>query len=144
MTNSGSNASRLHFGRTLLTLRKSAYPSKISIPMPNRRGNSVGFLDDRPSLPLKLAVSTDLQPKRLILGNGSNALEVAICESMSSPTAGSLRHAWRTRLDSRATPLLLVALYNGRAALCGPAGDPPPTLSGSPNRAKWSSYVLRL
>ncbi|RMF03548.1 MAG: hypothetical protein D6773_07200, partial [Alphaproteobacteria bacterium] len=62
----------------------------------------------------------------LALGNGSSALEVLVCSHHSPPAKQTLRTAWKARHAGRAAPLLLVVLYQGRAALCGPTGDDPP------------------
>lgn len=62
----------------------------------------------------------------LALGKGSNALEVAIAESAGAPTVGTLRGVWKARHGGRASPVVLVVLYDGKAALCGPAGENPP------------------
>src|SRR5271154_1345343 len=86
----------------------------------------VGFLSDLDLRPLDLPEISDLRPVGLALGNGPQALEVAVLDSAHRPSTATLRAAWKARLEGRATPLLLVALHNGRAALCGPAGEQPP------------------
>ena len=86
----------------------------------------VGFLSDLDLRPLDLPETSDLRPVGLALGNGPQALEVAVMDSAHRPSTATLRAAWKARLKGRATPLLLVALHNGRAALCGPAGEQPP------------------
>ncbi len=77
-----------------------------------------------------------------MLGNGPNAIEVAITESDRRPAAADLRAVWKARLAGRATPLLLVVLHDrgqagpvsteapsfGSVALCGPSGDQPPVV----------------
>jgi len=90
----------------------------------------MSFLPDRELRPLNLPESHNLKPIGLALGNGANALEVAVTESTAPPTATILRAVWRARVAGRATPLLLVVLYDGKAALCGPAGDHPPAFVG--------------
>jgi hypothetical protein len=42
------------------------------------------------------------------------------------PNASALQTAWKTRRRGRASPVLLIALYSNKAALCGPAGEDPP------------------
>jgi hypothetical protein len=90
----------------------------------------MSFLADRELRPLNLPASHSLKPIGLALGSGANALEVAVTESTAVPTATVLRVVWRARLAGRATPLLLVVLYDGKVALCGPAGDHPPAFVG--------------
>lgn len=88
------------------------------------------FLASHELRPLNLPEAHHLRPVGLALGNGPNALEVAVAESPSAPTVTSLRAVWKARLGGRATPLLLVVLYDGKAALCGPAGDHPSAFVG--------------
>jgi len=79
----------------------------------------------------------ELRAVGLALGNGPNALEVAIAASAEAPTATTLRTVWKARLGGRATPLLLVVLYDCKAALCGPIGDHPPAFVGlDPSRVE--------
>jgi hypothetical protein len=85
----------------------------------------MSFLPDIEQRALTLPEPHGLQPIGLALGQGPNALEVAIASSPTKPTSASLRAAWKGRLAGRATPLLLVALYDGKAAVCGPASDSP-------------------
>ena len=60
-------------------------------------------------------------------GNGSRLqLEVIYSESDSSPKASRLKTAWKQRQEGRGVPLLIVVLYDGKAALAGPAGEDPP------------------
>lgn len=65
-------------------------------------------------------------PVGLALGNGNSALEVLVAKSPSEPTLPTLRGAWRSRNGGRAAPLLLVVLYDDKAALCGPTGQDAP------------------
>jgi hypothetical protein len=90
----------------------------------------MAILSDRELRPLNLAEAHGVRPVGLALGNGPNALEVAITESTSAPTVTTLRAVWKARLGGRATPLLLVVLYDSKAALCGPSGDHPPAFIG--------------
>jgi hypothetical protein len=97
----------------------------------------MSFLADRELRPLNLPEGHGLQPVGLALGNGANALEVAVTESTVAPTATTLRAVWKARLAGRASPLLVVVLYDGKAALCGPAGDHPPAFVGlDPGKAE--------
>jgi hypothetical protein len=87
----------------------------------------MSFLDGYEKRSLTLPEAHGLQPVELVLGQGPNALEVAVTRSASKPTGAALRSVWKARLGGRATPLLLVALYADRTAICGPVGDQPPT-----------------
>jgi hypothetical protein len=90
------------------------------------------FLEDLSARPLNIAESRNMKPIALFLGNGPNALEVAVLESAATPTLTNLRAIWANRLGGRATPLLIVALHANSAALCGPNGDPPPAFPALP------------
>lgn len=90
----------------------------------------MSFLADREIRPLSLPTTHNLKPIGLILGKGASALEVAVTESATEPTATILRTVWKARLAGRATPVLLVVLYDGKAALCGPSGEHPPAFIG--------------
>ncbi len=90
----------------------------------------MSFLDGYEQRALTLPDAHGIQPVGLVLGQGPNALEVAITRSPVKPTSAALRSVWRARLGGRATPLLLVALYGDKAAICGPVGDQPPTFIG--------------
>jgi hypothetical protein len=85
----------------------------------------VTFLENYELRAVNLGDPQGLKPFGLAIGKGANALEVLVAEARSAPTVGALRNVWKARLAGRATPLLLVVLYDGKAALCGPAGDQP-------------------
>jgi|GEM_PF-3878738 len=87
------------------------------------------FLEGVSSRPLNVADTKGAKPLALFLGNGPNALEVAVLESSVQPTVTNLRAIWKSRLAGRATPLLVVVLSGKSAALCGPNGDPPPAFA---------------
>lgn len=67
-----------------------------------------------------------LEPAGLHIGIGDLALEVAVFNAVTKPAGGVLQSAWKTRRGSRSVPVLVVALFGGRAWLCGPAGETPP------------------
>jgi len=90
----------------------------------------VTFLSNRDSRPLILADSRGLKALRLFLGQGANALEIAVAESEAAPNLTNLHAVWKARFGGRATPLLLVVLHDGKASVCGPAGDDPPAHIG--------------
>ena len=91
---------------------------------------AVNFLRDRELRPLALPEAHGLRAIGLALGKGPNALEVVIAESAIPHNLTNLRNAWRARLGGRATPLLLVVLFDGKVALCGPGGEHPPAFVG--------------
>lgn len=84
------------------------------------------FLSDIELRPFKLEGVADLDPIGLAIGPGSGGLEVIITQAGRKPTQDILRKAWKARQGRRAVPVLLVALYKDRAAVCGPSGDQPP------------------
>jgi hypothetical protein len=67
--------------------------------------------------------ATGLAPEALFIGPGNLALEVALFRAISRPTAGVLQAAWQARRGARATPVLVIAIYQDRAWLCGPTGE---------------------
>jgi hypothetical protein len=67
-----------------------------------------------------------LEPRALFVGQGQNALEVAVVAAATTPAAGALQAAWKARRGGRASPVLLVAVNGSEAMLCGPAGEDPP------------------
>jgi hypothetical protein len=89
---------------------------------------SGGFLAERMQRPLTLNQHGNLKPKALYIGNGQNAIEVAVVEAKGQPPHATLQSAWKDRRKGRASPVLIVALYGDYAALCGPVGDDPPVL----------------
>jgi hypothetical protein len=84
------------------------------------------FLENHELRAVNLGDPQGLRPLGLAIGKGANALEVLVAEASSPPSLGALRNVWKARLGGRATPVLLVVLYDGKAALCGPGGEQPP------------------
>src|SRR5579885_184191 len=84
------------------------------------------FLNDIELRPLEIGDGRAFRPVGLALGKGAQAVEVAVLAADRRPSVSDLRALWKARLKGRATPLLVVALYDGDAAICGPAGDQPP------------------
>lgn len=80
------------------------------------------FLEELARRPLS-QTAPGLVPEALFIGPGNLALEVAVFHATARPTPGALQAAWKTRRGSRAAPVLLVAVYQGRAWLCGPTGE---------------------
>ena len=87
------------------------------------------FLADLDLRPLSIEDSGPLEPVGLAIGPGSGGLEVAVVRAARQPGQETMRNAWRVRQGGRAAPVLLVALYGDRAALCGPGGELPPALT---------------
>lgn len=86
----------------------------------------MAFLEQYERRPFTMADTGNLKPAGLYLGKGPNAVEVTVFESGTRPGVAALRNAWKARLGGRATPLVVVALYDSKASLCGPAGEQPP------------------
>jgi hypothetical protein len=86
----------------------------------------MNFLEDHDLRPLEVADAPAFRPVGLALGKGAQAVEVAVVTADHRPSLPDLRSLWKARLKGRATPLLVVALYDGGAAICGPAGEQPP------------------
>jgi hypothetical protein len=87
----------------------------LSGPMP--------FLPHRDPRPLRLECPAGIQPGGLYLGNGAQALEVAVLTATRPATRPELRALHQERTGKRATPVVLVVLHgDGRAGLAGPAG----------------------
>ena len=86
----------------------------------------MSFLSDFDLRPLELGDARAFRSVGLALGKGAQPVEVAVIEASHRPSLSDLRTLWKARLKGRATPLLMVALYDTRAAICGPAGDQPP------------------
>src|SRR5579885_2039325 len=84
------------------------------------------FLDDHELRPLEISDSRAFRPVGLALGKGAQGVQVAVLAADRRPSLSDLRALWRSRLKGRATPVLLVALYDSKAAICGPAGEHPP------------------
>ena len=88
----------------------------------------MNFLSDCEYRPITLAGAEGLRPEGLILGRGGGVLEILVTSAPVRPTVQTLRSAWKARVAGRATPVLLVTLYDGerKAAVIGPAGEQPP------------------
>ena len=84
------------------------------------------FLPEEVPRHWKPAAKHGFQPVGLYLGKRKNTFEVAVARSTEAPTRNALLETWRGRRDRRATPVLLVVLYPGGAALCGASGESPP------------------
>jgi hypothetical protein len=83
------------------------------------------FLSDVDLRPLNLDDPDPFEPVGLAIGPGSGGLEVAVARAGRKPGQETMRAVWKARHRGRAVPVLLVALYGDRAALCGPGGELP-------------------
>jgi len=84
------------------------------------------FLSEHLSRPWPGSEGHGLTAVGLFLGQGPNALEVAVARSARSPARTALFDAWKDRKAGRAAPVLLVVLHPHGAALCGASGESPP------------------
>src|SRR5713101_4779852 len=57
--------------------------------------DTVHFLAERTPRPLTLPRQGGLEPKALFIGQGQNALEVAVVAASTKPSAGVLQAAWK-------------------------------------------------
>lgn len=76
--------------------------------------------------PWSLDPKYGIHPVSLFLGKGVSALEVAVAQSVGSPTRAALLGSWSSRKGGRAAPLLLVVLHPNGVTVCGAAGLEPP------------------
>ena len=68
----------------------------------------------------------NLSPEGLFLGNGNQALEVAVFSSSSKPSSGILEQAFKKRKSGRAVPVLVIVNYTSGTSICGVGGEHPP------------------
>ena len=64
------------------------------------------------------------------IGEGTSALEVVVTDHDGRPTKEFLHNTYTERRNRRVNPILIVALYEDQAALCGPSGEDPPVYYG--------------
>lgn len=88
------------------------------------------FLEGLPLRRVSLAAGIPFDAVGLALGVGASPLEVLVATSATTPSATTLRSAWKARNAGRAAPLLLVVLNGERVSLCGPTGEDPPAYLG--------------
>lgn len=86
----------------------------------------ISFLEDMTARPVQLPAESGITPFGLYLGQGPSALEIVTVAAAVKPTGSALNKLWKHRRGGRASPVLLVALYADKAALCGPGGEDPP------------------
>lgn len=97
----------------------------------------MSFLNSHEARTFNLSGQQDFRPESLFLGNGPNALEIAVVFTATRPSVAALREVWKARVGGRATPVLLVAQYDRKVAVVGPAGDHPATyLDQEPGRVE--------
>jgi len=83
------------------------------------------FLSQFELRPLSSENLQGLKPKGYYLGHGTQALEVLVTEFASKPATDQIRKAWQARWGRRPVPVVLVILYENKAALCAPVGEKP-------------------
>ena len=90
--------------------------------------NEVEFLSDILSRPWSPDGKSGLKPVGLFIGQGTNALEVAVAQTSDSDamTRSVLVEIWKARKGRRAVPLLLVVLHPDSASITGATGEIPP------------------
>ncbi|MCC6349572.1 MAG: hypothetical protein IT347_08275 [Candidatus Eisenbacteria bacterium] len=104
----------------------------------------MSFLAALEPRPLAGEYPNGLTPAALHLGQGGNALEVAVLSTTGAPSQAALRTALLTRRGRRATPVLIVVLHGAdRAAICGVEGDDP-SIEASLDRGQVERLCLKL
>lgn len=88
--------------------------------------DDIRFLEDHQLRSLKLDKASGFRAHGLFVGNGSNAVEVAVADADEAPKAGALRQAWKKRKGNRAAPLLFVVRHPEGVVVCGATGENPP------------------
>ena len=83
-----------------------------------------GFLESRSGRPW--SSDRDGDNFEFYQGSGSSALEVIVVDYDERPTKEFLQNAYSDRRGGRVNPILVVALYDDYAGLCGPSGEEPP------------------
>jgi hypothetical protein len=83
-----------------------------------------GFLESRSGRPW--SSDRDGDNFEFYQGSGSSALEVVVVDHGERPTKEFLQNAYSDRRGGRVNPILVVALYDDYAGLCGPSGEEPP------------------
>ncbi len=95
-----------------------------------RSTRKTDFLDDFTRRNWDITTSECVRTCGLFLGNGLNAIEIAVAISDKSPKKNLMLKIWRERQAGRATPVLLVVQSPHGTALCGPSGVNPPIYFG--------------
>lgn len=85
-----------------------------------------GAFDKLELRPVKMPDGSPFDAVGLAVGKGSQGVEVLVAKSTTTPRLPNVRSTWKARNAGRAAPLMLVVLHDGKATVCGPAGDDPP------------------
>ena len=88
--------------------------------------DEVEFLSELLSRPWSPDGKSGVQSMGLFIGQGTNALEVAVAQAAQAPARSVLVETWKARKGRRASPLLLVVLYADSASITGATGEVPP------------------
>jgi len=100
--------------------------NEINNTSKSKQKGSKAFLEGVTLRPIKTISGIPFKLKGLALGKGASALEILVATHGTQPALPTLRSVWKGRKGGRAAPLILVVLYNDRAALCGPTGEDAP------------------
>ena len=88
--------------------------------------NKIEFLPEFKSRSWSVKPQYGLVPLSLFIGQGKNALEVAVSQAFLAPNRSTLLDVWKTRKAGRAAPLILVVLHTSKASIVGATGEQPP------------------
>ena len=128
----------------MATSQGTAFLVSTVVTLPQPRINFLGTGECQPRIfstacrcvRSALPAESSFQQIGLALGNGASALEVLAVQSARRPGLPAVRSLWQARNQRRAAPLLLAVLHDGRATLCGPAGDEPPIYEADAGQAE--------
>ena len=96
------------------------------IDMKTDASDKIEFLSEILPRPWSPDNNSGLQSVGLFIGQGANALEVAVAKAPRTPSRPMLVDSWKARKGRRAAPLLLVVLHPGGASIIGATGEVPP------------------
>ena len=113
-----------------MTQRNPTTKRPVRISQTISMSNEVKFLSDILSRAWTPDGKSSLRPVGLFVGQGSNALEVAVAQALHMPPRSVLVGAWKARKGRRAAPLLLVVLLKDSVSLIGATGEVPPVYEG--------------
>jgi len=76
--------------------------------------------------PVRLGTEPHTIGAQLAFGHGDAPLEIVVVRLGAPPSKQQLKSWWKHRKAARPAPLLLVALAQEAASVCGPTGEEPP------------------
>jgi len=80
----------------------------------------MGFLEGFERRSIKIKDVRGFNTQGLILGKGTQPIEILLATSMHKPSVADVKAAWKARQGGRATPVLLVVHYGDKVVVCGP------------------------